>query len=93
MAVTVDHLSGGRLDETIERLDAACAEIGRDPAELRHASECQWTGESREELLDICGRTFERGFTELVITLYRPGAAAMASRAAEALPELRRLPG
>jgi F420-dependent oxidoreductase-like protein len=78
-------------DETADRLDAACRAIGRDPASLRRAAECAWDGESCDELVDICGRTYERGFTELVITLYKPTAAEMADRAAESLPDLRRL--
>ena len=85
---TAGYLAG---EETIEGVAAACAEVGRDPADLRRASECQWNGQSRDELVEVCGRTHARGFTELVITLYRSNAAEMACMAAEALPELRRL--
>jgi len=78
--------------ETAERLAEACAAIGRDPAEIRHASECAWDGESVDQLVETCGRAVEASFTELVITLYRPSAAPeMAHRVAEALPDLRRL--
>jgi F420-dependent oxidoreductase-like protein len=77
--------------ETVERLAEACGAIDRDPAELRHATECDWDGVSRDELVDRFGRCLEMGFTEVVITLYRPRADEAAVRVAEAVPELRAL--
>jgi alkanesulfonate monooxygenase SsuD/methylene tetrahydromethanopterin reductase-like flavin-dependent oxidoreductase (luciferase family) len=79
-----------RLAELSAALEQACAEIGRNPAEIRHSIQFGWDGNDRNQLIDRCGRHLEQGVTEQVIYL-RQNPEATAEKAAEALPELRRL--
>ncbi len=81
------------LPALIERFDAACAEAGRDPLEIRRSQQYAWDGESTEQLIETAGRTYALGMTEHVIILPAGRAAAVADKAAAALAELRRLDG
>ena len=38
--------------ELIEKLDQACAEIGRDASEIRRSVQFDWDGKSRDELME-----------------------------------------
>ena len=71
------------------RLDAACDRVGRHPASIRRSVQYQWDGRDRAELLNLAGERQRLGFTEHIIILPAASAPAAASRAAEALSELR----
>ena len=102
IAVTVDHLSGGRLEfgigaawaqvehemYGIEGLDHR---VGRDPSTIRRSVQYSWNGNQRSELLDTAGDWVRRGFTEHIIILPPADAERVASLAAEALGDLRSL--
>jgi len=80
-------------DETrqmVEKLEAACAAIGRDPSEIRWSFQLRWNGESTDEVVEKCGAMGEIGFTEQVVYLFGPHPARSAEKLAQLLPELRR---
>ena len=77
--------------DQIARLDAACQEIGRDPAEIRRST---WaTAEvlrSTDAYLDFVRRHHRLGFTDFSTVLPAPGdEAVLQSVAREIIPELR----
>jgi hypothetical protein len=71
--------------------EAACGEVGRDPAEIRRSIQFGWDGADRQELLELCARYLELGVTEQVIYLRGGQPEALAVKIAEALPDLRKL--
>jgi F420-dependent oxidoreductase-like protein len=73
------------------RLDEACARIGRDPGSIRRSVQYAWDGRDRSALLELAGERLRRGFSEHIVILPAAESVAVAARAAEALPELRRL--
>ncbi len=73
------------------RLDDMCARIGRDPGTLRRSVRHTWDGVSRSQMVDMAGDMARRGFTEQIIVLPANDAVRIASRAAEALEDLRAL--
>src|SRR5438270_6570563 len=73
------------------RVDEACARIGRDPATIRRSVQYSWTGSDRSELVDLAAERAQRGFTEHIIILPAADAVRVASLAAEALGDLRRV--
>jgi F420-dependent oxidoreductase-like protein len=79
------------LAELTKRLEGACERVGRDPATLRRSVQYAWDGRDRAELLDLAGGRVRGGFTEHIIILAAGNSVEVASRAAEALPELRSL--
>ena len=87
------NASGGSTTEALaelaKRLDGACERVGRDPATLRRSVQYAWNGRDRSELLDLAGTRIRGGFTEHIIILPAGNSREVASRAAEALPELR----
>ncbi|HUZ85931.1 MAG TPA: TIGR03560 family F420-dependent LLM class oxidoreductase [Candidatus Baltobacterales bacterium] len=88
------NIAGGdpdRVKELTAMLDDACSALGRDPAEIRHSLQFGWDGKDRGELIELSGRYLELGVTEQVIYLRGADPAALASRIAEELPELRKL--
>ena len=88
------NIAGGdpdRVGELTDMLDAACAEAGRDPHEIRHSIQFGWDGRSRQELLDLSGRFLERGVTEQIVYLRGEQPERLGEMVAELLPELRRL--
>jgi len=81
--------------EGSQRLDEACAAIGRDPGEIRRSVQVP-AGDDPAELVDRLGRYHEAGFTELIVMLSggsMPTAKAPAQVAAlvaeKVLPEMR----
>jgi alkanesulfonate monooxygenase SsuD/methylene tetrahydromethanopterin reductase-like flavin-dependent oxidoreductase (luciferase family) len=82
---------GGSLSELTARLDDACARIGRDPASLRRSVQYAWDGRDRAQLMDLASERIRLGFTEHILMLPPGNAVEVASRAAEALGELRAL--
>jgi F420-dependent oxidoreductase-like protein len=79
------------LTEMSARLDRACEQIGRDPSTIRRSAQYSWDGNDRSELLDMAGERARRGFTEHIIVLPPPDAERVASLAAEALADLRKV--
>ena len=75
--------------EQSRKLDDACRQVGRDPAEIRRSIQHMWDGQNRTQLIDRVGRHLELGFTEQIINCQGPDHAGVARAAAEALPELR----
>jgi F420-dependent oxidoreductase-like protein len=74
----------------LEKLDAACVSVGRDPMEVRRSFQFRWDGESTDEVVAKCGAMAELGFTEQVIYLFGPHPTRSAEKLANLLPELRR---
>ena len=89
------NLSGGasleRARELTERLDAACAAIGRDPGEIRRSVQLRWDAKDRGALLQMAGDYVGLGLTEIVIYAPGPKGPLVAAAAAEALADLRAL--
>jgi F420-dependent oxidoreductase-like protein len=83
---TPDHLT-----ELSARLDEACGQIGRDPASIRRSVQYAWDGSDRSALMQLAGERIRRGFTEHIIIVPGGKAVDVASRAAEALTDLRSL--
>ena len=81
----------GRVEELTKMLEDACGSVGRDPSEIRRSLQFGWDGKEHRELIELSGRYLELGVTEQVIYLRGGDPVALASRIAEALPELRRL--
>ena len=80
-----------QIAEQIARLDAACREIGRDPAEIRRST---WATRealrSTDAYLDFVRRHHRLGFTDFSTVLPAPGdEAVLRSVATEIIPELR----
>jgi len=82
-----------RMRELSEKLEQACAAIGRDASEIRRSLQYGWDGASRQQLLDQCGAYLEQGVTEQVVYLRGGDPARLAEKIAEALPDLRKLSG
>ena len=90
--------AGGSIEAAIElsgRLDAACAEIDRDPNEIRRSAQLPAGGDP-PELLDRLNRYHQAGFTELIVMLsggsmptVNDPVAVAAMVAEKVLPELR----
>lgn len=71
-----------------------CAEIGRDPAEIRRCIQIPWRGRDRDSLLRASEAWLAAGCTEQIVYLHplqleTPGVVAAAEAAAEALEDLR----
>jgi F420-dependent oxidoreductase-like protein len=79
----------GAAAELSQKLDEACAQIGRDPAQIRRSAQHAWDGRERTVLLDSVYAYAEAGFTEHIINAQGPDHARVAAAAAEALPDLR----
>jgi alkanesulfonate monooxygenase SsuD/methylene tetrahydromethanopterin reductase-like flavin-dependent oxidoreductase (luciferase family) len=82
-----------RMRELSEKLDQACAAIGRDATHIRRSLQFGWDGASRQQLLEQCGAYLEQGVTEQVIYLRGGDPARLAEKIADALPDLRKLSG
>ncbi|HKW58714.1 MAG TPA: TIGR03560 family F420-dependent LLM class oxidoreductase [Candidatus Dormibacteraeota bacterium] len=88
------NISGGdpaAVKELIGKFEAACAAVGRDPAEVRYSLQFGSDRFDREELLDISGKYYELGVTEQVVYLRGQHTDRLAEQIAEVLPELRKL--
>src|SRR5256884_3353878 len=89
------NISGGDpefVEGIIKKFDAACGEVGRDPAEVRRSLQFGWDGKDRSELIELSGKLFELGVTEQVVYLRGDEPVRLAEEIAEAVPDLRRLP-
>jgi F420-dependent oxidoreductase-like protein len=73
------------------QLDELCRSIGRDPGSIRRSTQYAWDGHARSELVETAQQHLEQGLTEHIIMLPASDAVRVASRAAEALDDLRQL--
>jgi F420-dependent oxidoreductase-like protein len=80
-----------RMKELGEKLEQACAETGRNAADIRRSLQFGWDGASVDELADQCGAFLEQGVTEQVIYLRGAEPAKLAEKIAATLPDLRKL--
>jgi F420-dependent oxidoreductase-like protein len=83
----------GDLDEAVRLsgvLDRHCADVGRNPADVRRSIQLGYDG-STEDLLARAGRYVANGFTELIVYIRGGSAESDGKRVAEALPRLRDL--
>jgi F420-dependent oxidoreductase-like protein len=88
------NISGGDKEAAaplIGKFDEACHAVGRDPAEVRRSIQFRWEGKEAGELIDLVGGCYELGVTEFVVYLGGSHPERLAERAAEVLPELRKL--
>jgi F420-dependent oxidoreductase-like protein len=72
-------------------LDQRCAEIGRDPAEIRRSVQARVT-DANDELLELAQSYRAVGITDIVLVLPNDDPAGLAERIGGLLPRLRALP-
>ncbi len=85
------NMAGGSIDvarHKVEVLRRHCADVGRDPAEIRLSVQLRFN--DADETLREAEAFLQEGFTELIVYVGEPEAPAKAERAAsEILPRLR----
>jgi alkanesulfonate monooxygenase SsuD/methylene tetrahydromethanopterin reductase-like flavin-dependent oxidoreductase (luciferase family) len=69
-------------------LDQRCAEIGRDPAQIRRSVQLR-VAEANDELLELAQSYRAVGVTEVVLILYGQNPVGLAEQVAGLLPRLR----
>jgi F420-dependent oxidoreductase-like protein len=82
---------GGEPDEVARLagvLDRHCADVGRDPAEIRRSVQLRYTGDD-DALLRSAGQFVDRNVRELILIVAPGQARAHAEGAAALLPRLR----
>jgi F420-dependent oxidoreductase-like protein len=82
---------GGEPDEVARLagiLDAHCADVGRDPAEIRRSVQVRYAGDD-DALLRSAAAFVERNVRDLIVIVSPGQARAHAEAAAELLPRLR----
>ncbi len=88
------NAAGGSPEEVAEVsavLDERCAEIGRDPAQIRRSVQLRVT-EANDQLLDLTQSYRAVGITEIVLILHSQNPARLAEHIADLLPQLRAAP-
>ena len=89
------NAAGGSPEQVAEAsavLDQRCAEIGRDPGEIRRSVQARVTA-ADDELLDRAQSYRAVGITDIVLVLPNEDPAGLAERVGVLLPRLRALPG
>jgi F420-dependent oxidoreductase-like protein len=85
------NAAGGSPEEVAEVsavLDQRCAEIGRDPAQIRRSVQLR-VAEANDELLELAESYRAVGVTEVVLILDSQNPAGLAEQIAGLLPQLR----
>jgi len=85
------NAAGGSPEEVAEAsavLDQRCAEIGRDPAQIRRSVQLRVV-EANDELLELAQAYRAVGITEVVLILSSQSPATLAEQVAGLLPRLR----
>jgi F420-dependent oxidoreductase-like protein len=85
------NAAGGSPEEVAEVsavLDQRCAEIGRDPAQIRRSVQMR-VAEANDELLELAQSYQAVGVTEIVLILHSQNPANLAEQVAGLLPRLR----
>ncbi len=89
------NIAGGddpaRAGELSKKLEQACAEVGRNPQQIRRSIQFGWDGVSRSQITERCAGYLEQGITEQVFYLRGKDSVGLAEKIADALPELRKL--
>jgi alkanesulfonate monooxygenase SsuD/methylene tetrahydromethanopterin reductase-like flavin-dependent oxidoreductase (luciferase family) len=84
---------GGEPDEVARLagvLDRHCADLGRDPAEIRRSVQVRYAGDD-EALLQSAAEFVDRNVRDLIVIVSPGQARAHAESAAALLPRLREL--
>lgn len=85
------NASGGSVEEVAELsavLDQHCADVGRDPKEIKRTVQVRFSGDADELVTKVEG--FARiGISEVIVVLRGGGAVARAEQVAALLPRLR----
>ena len=82
---------GGSPEEVTELsavLDQQCAEVGRDPSEIRRSVQVRWPRQ-HDELLALAAAYSAVGINDLLLILHAADPVAQAEQAGELLPRLR----
>lgn len=85
------NASGGTPEQVAEAsavLDQRCAEIGRDPAQIRRSVQLR-VAEADDGLLELAQSYRTVGVTEVVLILHSQNPAGLAEQIADLLPRLR----
>ena len=85
------NAAGGSPEEVAETsavLDQRCAEIGRDPAQIRRSVQFR-VAEPNDEVLALAESYRAVGVTEIILILQSQDPASLARRVADLLPRLR----
>jgi F420-dependent oxidoreductase-like protein len=85
------NAAGGSPDEVAEAsavLDQRCAEIGRDPAQIRRSVQLR-VAEANDQLLELAESYQAVGVTEIVLILSSQNPASLAEQVGGLLPRLR----
>ena len=85
------NASGGEPEEFADLsgvLDAHCADVGRNPADIRRSVQMR-LGETGDETLRLVERYAAVGVDDVILVTLNPGAVEEAERAAALLPWLQ----
>jgi F420-dependent oxidoreductase-like protein len=85
---------GGDPDEAARLsgvLDRHCADVGRDPAEIRRSMQLRFGNDDDDEALRRTQAYVECGFTELIVVVPGGSAEEQGERVARLLPRMREL--
>ncbi len=85
------NAAGGSPEEVAEAsavLDQRCAEIGRDPAQIRRSVQIR-VAKANDELLELAESYRAVGVTEVVLILHSQNPGNLAEQIAGLLPRLR----
>ena len=96
---SADRAREGEARELSERLDRECIALGRDPGSVRRSAQFSYRGGDTSELVDVLGRWYEIGFTELIVMCGATGLGVGSNDpvrdaeavAVEVLPQVRML--
>jgi F420-dependent oxidoreductase-like protein len=87
------NFGGGPLESAIHKsevLDRHCADVGRDPAEIRRSVQLRFSGDDLDLFLRETESFVRAGFTELVVIVTEPDSLGRAETVArEVLPRFR----
>ena len=87
------NMAGGTVDvarHKVEVLRRHCADVGRDPAEIRLSVQIRFDAADVDATLRAAGAFVDEGFTELIVMVTEPDSRAKAERVArEVLPRIR----
>ena len=87
------NMAGGGLDvarHKVEVLERHCADVGRDPAEIRLSVQLRYDEKDPDAIMRDAEEFLREGFTELIVIVGEPNAAGRAEQVAtEVLPRLK----
>jgi alkanesulfonate monooxygenase SsuD/methylene tetrahydromethanopterin reductase-like flavin-dependent oxidoreductase (luciferase family) len=85
--------AGGSPEEVAELsavLDQHCADVGRDPSDIRRSVQVRM-GDNADDLLDLVERFAAVGVRDVILIVMAPESVRQAERAADLLPRLREI--